>query len=318
MPARVKKTQLNRKDAKNAKIRKVKMEIEETAQVIVDSAIRLMKFGIEILVNNLLPFPLFAFPLRPWRLCGSTASPSCFLASVSTEPINNPLHPREDFRSVGSGPENTVTAAAPFEPLGGFQHIRRNVVGNLISPLLNQGAVAVAAPAEFQIRPDIESQTTQSLNQLIFQVQRAHQHRPGTPAGQLPISGQKPPSLGLGPGADLRIIRLNPGIITVKPEEPEPSAERSQHGVTEKPGLCHLPFISRVRPSIPCAGCRNHYGTSTFHPLPLLSLCGLCVFAREWSSCLLPLSYEGGEGYSSPMFWTAAHCHSSFSSRALS
>jgi len=52
MPASVKKIQLNRKDPKNAKIRKVKMEIEETAQVIVDSAMRLMKFGVEILVNN--------------------------------------------------------------------------------------------------------------------------------------------------------------------------------------------------------------------------------------------------------------------------
>ena len=65
----------------------------------------------------------------------------------------------------------TPAAAATFETLGGFQHVWGHVFANLIPGLLDQGAIAVAAPAEFQIRPNLEPQTAQDLNQLIFQVQ---------------------------------------------------------------------------------------------------------------------------------------------------
>ena len=80
MPANVKKTQLNRKDAKNAKIRKVKMGIEETAKisaylkmsvlslgVLLNRHVRLLRSGIKSRANN----NYFVFPLRSSRLCGS-------------------------------------------------------------------------------------------------------------------------------------------------------------------------------------------------------------------------------------------------------
>ncbi len=71
---------------------------------------------------------------------------------------------------MGAGPEDTPAAPAPFEPLGRLQDEGRNVIADLIPPLLDQQAVAVAASAMFQIRPDLEPQTAQDLNELIFQL----------------------------------------------------------------------------------------------------------------------------------------------------
>jgi len=140
-----------------------------------------------------------------------------------------------DLLSMGPRPIHTLAVIAPSESLGGGKHIWRDQSGDIVRRHLFEHPVAVAATGVFQIFRRRKLVPVEDLGELCFQDARVDHLGLRPRSRELAIAGEQPTILHFRNPSELRVLGFGPEVETVIAAQPEPTGQRTEHGVTQEP-----------------------------------------------------------------------------------